>query len=54
MRSYFIMSEKLRNIPIPNFFIKLIQNTIQLAINLIAFYLSNEITIDIWRTLTGH
>jgi hypothetical protein len=27
---------------------------IQLSINLIALYISNDITIDIWRSLTGH
>ena len=26
----------------------------QLSINLIALYIANDITIDIWRSLTGH
>lgn len=27
---------------------------IQLSLNLICLYLANNITIDIWRSLTGH
>ena len=27
---------------------------IQLTINLAALYVANDITIDIWRSLTGH
>jgi hypothetical protein len=26
----------------------------QLAINLVALYIANDITVDIWRSLTGH
>jgi hypothetical protein len=26
----------------------------QLAINLAALYIANDITVDIWRSLTGH
>ena len=26
----------------------------QLVINLVALYIANDITIDIWRSLTGH
>jgi len=31
-----------------------IQNVFQLAINLFVIYIANEITVDIWRSLTGH
>jgi hypothetical protein len=27
---------------------------VQLTINLVALYMANSITIDIWRSLTGH
>ena len=27
---------------------------VQLIINLVALYMANSITIDIWRSLTGH
>ena len=27
---------------------------VQLTINLAALYVANDITIDIWRSLTGH
>jgi hypothetical protein len=27
---------------------------VQLTINLAALYMANDITIDIWRSLTGH
>jgi len=27
---------------------------VQLSLNLICLYLANNITIDIWRSLTGH
>ena len=27
---------------------------IQLIINLVALYMANNITVDIWRSLTGH
>lgn len=27
---------------------------LQLAINLVALHIANNITIDIWRSLTGH
>ena len=30
------------------------QNVFQLAINLFVLYIANEITVDIWRSLTGH
>jgi hypothetical protein len=30
------------------------QYSLQLVINLYALYIANEITVDIWRSLTGH
>jgi hypothetical protein len=27
---------------------------VQLTINLAALYIANDITVDIWRSLTGH
>lgn len=27
---------------------------LQLSMNLVALYVANDITIDIWRSLTGH
>ena len=33
---------------------KTIEYTFQLIINLSALYVANKITIDIWRSLTGH
>jgi hypothetical protein len=27
---------------------------VQLTINLAALYMANDITVDIWRSLTGH
>jgi hypothetical protein len=31
-----------------------IECALQLIINLSALYIANEITVDIWRSLTGH
>ncbi len=31
-----------------------IKNGFQLAINLFVIYIANEITVDIWRSLTRH
>ena len=31
-----------------------IQNIFQLAVNLFVLYIANNITVDIWRSLTGH
>lgn len=33
---------------------KPIEYIVQLFINLVALYIANKITIDIWRSLTGH
>jgi hypothetical protein len=33
---------------------KTMQYLLQLVINLAALYVANKITIDIWRSLTGH
>jgi len=33
---------------------KTVEYIFQLAINLVALYVANDITIDIWRSLTGH
>lgn len=33
---------------------KTLQNIIQLTIMLGALYIANEISIDVWRSLTGH
>jgi hypothetical protein len=33
---------------------KIVEYTFQLTINLVALYIANDITIDIWRSLTGH
>ena len=30
------------------------EHIVQLTINLAALYVANDITIDIWRSLTGH
>ena len=31
-----------------------IKNIFQLAVNLFVLYIANNITVDIWRSLTGH
>lgn len=31
-----------------------IQNVFQLVVNLFVLYIANNITVDIWRSLTGH
>jgi hypothetical protein len=33
---------------------KTVEYIFQLVINLYALYVANKITIDIWRSLTGH
>ena len=33
---------------------KTTKNILQLGLNLAALYIANNITIDIWRSLTGH
>jgi hypothetical protein len=33
---------------------KTTEHIIQLVLNLVALYIANDITIDIWRSLTGH
>jgi hypothetical protein len=33
---------------------KIAKNILQLSITLAALYVANDITIDIWRSLTGH
>ena len=33
---------------------KIAEYILQLSINLIALYIANDITINIWRSLTGH
>jgi hypothetical protein len=33
---------------------KVAKNILQLLITLAALYVANEITVDIWRSLTGH
>jgi hypothetical protein len=38
--------EKIKSKPIEYFF--------QLILNLVGLYIANKITIDIWRSLTGH
>jgi hypothetical protein len=33
---------------------KIAKNILQLSITLAALYVVNDITVDIWRSLTGH
>jgi hypothetical protein len=33
---------------------KIAKNILQLSITIAALYVANDITIDIWRSLTGH
>ncbi len=33
---------------------KTAEHILQLTINVLALYIANDITIDIWRSLTGH
>jgi len=42
------------HLPIEKVKPKTIEYVFQLMLNLFALYIANKITIDIWRSLTGH
>jgi hypothetical protein len=46
--------ESVKQLPIQKRKSKTAQYALQLVMNLSALYVANEITVDIWRSLTGH